>query len=190
MRHFLLCILVVSALAGPADPASAGTTYADPAEETGRNWDTTIGLDFSSFLSTRSLLTLGLSGVAAAWSWDETDETIGVTRDQLARSSLDPLFDLGNAYGSGWVVGGSSVALLTVGHATDNAELNAFGGDLLRSFLYSGAATWVLKYSINRTRPSGGPYSFPSGHTASAFSTVPVVWHHLGWPYGVGASGL
>ena len=88
------------------------------------------------------------------------------------------------------MVGGGSVALLTVGQLTDNEKLNAFGGDLLRSFLYSGAATWVLKYSVNRTRPSGGPYSFPSGHTASAFSTVPVVWHHLGWSYGVGASAL
>lgn len=26
-----------------------------------------------------------------------------------------------------------------------------------------------LKYSVNETRPDGGPYSFPSGHTANAF---------------------
>lgn len=29
--------------------------------------------------------------------------------------------------------------------------------------------TRVLKYSVNETRPDGGPYSFPSGHTANAF---------------------
>ncbi|WP_278622934.1 phosphatase PAP2 family protein [Parabacteroides gordonii] len=29
--------------------------------------------------------------------------------------------------------------------------------------------TRALKYSINETRPDGGPYSFPSGHTANAF---------------------
>lgn len=29
--------------------------------------------------------------------------------------------------------------------------------------------TRALKYTINETRPDGGPYSFPSGHTANAF---------------------
>lgn len=29
--------------------------------------------------------------------------------------------------------------------------------------------TRALKYSVNETRPDGGPYSFPSGHTANAF---------------------
>ncbi|UCF06551.1 MAG: phosphatase PAP2 family protein [bacterium] len=38
--------------------------------------------------------------------------------------------------------------------------------------------------------PRVDPLSFPSGHTTSAFSTVPVIWHHLGWQAGVGASVL
>lgn len=29
--------------------------------------------------------------------------------------------------------------------------------------------TRALKYTVNETRPDGGPYSFPSGHTANAF---------------------
>lgn len=29
--------------------------------------------------------------------------------------------------------------------------------------------TRTLKYTVNETRPDGGPYSFPSGHTANAF---------------------
>lgn len=29
--------------------------------------------------------------------------------------------------------------------------------------------TYALKYTVNETRPDGGPYSFPSGHTANAF---------------------
>lgn len=29
--------------------------------------------------------------------------------------------------------------------------------------------TRTLKYTVKETRPDGGPYSFPSGHTANAF---------------------
>lgn len=39
-----------------------------------------------------------------------------------------------------------------------------------------------MKVAVNRPRPSGGPYSFPSGHTTSAFITAGVVQKHFG-PY-------
>ena len=33
----------------------------------------------------------------------------------------------------------------------------------------NAAMTRTLKYTVKETRPDGGPYSFPSGHTANAF---------------------
>ena len=39
-----------------------------------------------------------------------------------------------------------------------------------KSYLSTAFLTYFLKITINRERPSGGGWSFPSGHTASAFS--------------------
>ncbi len=133
---------------------------------------------------------LGVAGLAAAWSWEETDETFPAVQRNLDSSFLDGAFDVGNEYGSGLVIGGGAAGLLLVGSLTDHAPTRAFGADLARAFAYSALVTGVLKYSIDRPRPSGGPLSFPSGHTTSAFSTVPVIWRHLGWRGGVPASAL
>ena len=147
-----------------------------------------LGLNTSSFTSRRSLLTLGLAGLASAWIWEETDERFDQIQSALGRSRLDPALDIGNIYGNGLVIGGSAVSLSTIGYLANKPGLQAFGGDLGRSFLYSGAVTWALKLAVNRERPSGSSFSFPSGHTTSAFSAVPVVWHHAGWIAGCGAS--
>lgn len=37
-----------------------------------------------------------------------------------------------------------------------------------------------MKYSINRTRPNGGNASFPSGHTATAFTGATLLAHEYG----------
>ncbi|MBK7188948.1 MAG: phosphatase PAP2 family protein [bacterium] len=55
------------------------------------------------------------------------------------------------------------------------------GGDLCETFLMSSGTVWAAKVAFSRRRPSGGPHSFPSGHTAVAFSVVPVIAHHFGW---------
>ncbi|MCB1182854.1 phosphatase PAP2 family protein [bacterium] len=150
--------------------------------------ENTLGLDFSSFTSTRSLVTLGLGAGLAAWAWEETDENFPPLKEALDKSFLDPFLDFGNLYGSGLVVGGGSAALIGLGRATGNEGMATTGTDLARAFVHSAALCWVLKVSVNRTRPSGGPYSFPSGHTTSAFSTVAPVWHHAGWGPGLGAT--
>ena len=111
-------------------------------------------------------------------------------RLSLDSASIEGLADLGNLYGSGWFVGGASAGAVVAGELGDKEGLARLGVDLGRSFVYSAAATSVIKLAVNRTRPSGGPYSFPSGHTTTAFSTVPVVWYHAGWVAGLGAGTL
>lgn len=47
--------------------------------------------------------------------------------------------------------------------------------------------TYSLKYSINEQRPNGGSQSFPSGHTATAFTGAEFIRRTYGWGYGVPA---
>lgn len=53
--------------------------------------------------------------------------------------------------------------------------------ELVESGVVAMAATQVLKYSVNSERPNGGNYSFPSGHTASAFAGAGYLHARYGW---------
>lgn len=44
-----------------------------------------------------------------------------------------------------------------------------------------------MKGAINRQRPEGAPYAYPSGHTFSAFATAGVVYKHYGKTWGISA---
>ena len=55
----------------------------------------------------------------------------------------------------------------------------------IKSFALETATVILLKRSINRTRPNGKNYSFPSGHTAVSFMSSTYLWKRYGWEYGV-----
>ncbi len=57
-----------------------------------------------------------------------------------------------------------------------------------KSFLTNTAVTYALKYSVNRDRPeNNGKYSFPSGHTSSAFQGATFIHKRYGLKYGIPA---
>lgn len=61
----------------------------------------------------------------------------------------------------------------------------------LKQFGYSFATTTALvqamKFTIDAERPSGSGQSFPSGHTAAAFSGASYLQVRYGWHYGLPA---
>lgn len=85
---------------------------------------------------------------------------------------------------AGWQSAGG-LTLYVVGRMRHSTRVGKLGSDLLRAQILNGAITDGLKAVVPRTRPDGDPYSFPSGHTSSAFATAAVLQRHLGWRVGV-----
>lgn len=55
------------------------------------------------------------------------------------------------------------------------------------SFGLTLAATHLLKITADETRPNGGRYSFPSGHTSASFSCAEFLRRRYGWRFGLPA---
>src|SRR4029079_10094855 len=58
------------------------------------------------------------------------------------------------------------------------------------SFLCSCLTTTVLKSSVHRLRPGHGTHSFPSGHSAMAFTAATLIENNLGPYAGIPAYAL
>jgi len=56
-----------------------------------------------------------------------------------------------------------------------------------KTYILANAVSFGLKVSINETRPNGGNYSFPSGHTTSAFAGASFLYLRYGWKIGIPA---
>src|SRR5204863_8907608 len=54
-----------------------------------------------------------------------------------------------------------------------------------RGQIVSQVLTQSLKYSVNRDRPDGDKYSFPSGHASTTFATASILHQHFGWKVGI-----
>ena len=61
------------------------------------------------------------------------------------------------------------------------------GVEYAKSLATTLAVTVVLKEPVTKTRPNGDPQSFPSGHSATAFSAATFMQNRYGWHYGVPA---
>jgi membrane-associated phospholipid phosphatase len=88
---------------------------------------------------------------------------------------LDGMMDVGNAYGSTWAVAGLTVGMGAWGYLGDSPRFRHAAFDLGKSLLITGAVVGLTKKAVDRTRPDNAGYSFPSGHTAVAFSAAPVL---------------
>jgi hypothetical protein len=57
----------------------------------------------------------------------------------------------------------------------------------VKAYALSLSTTYLLKYAINKTRPNGGQYGFPSGHTTSAFTGAAFLQRRYGLKIGIPA---
>jgi membrane-associated phospholipid phosphatase len=143
----------------------------------------TVG-DLTRLPSRENLTWLGI-GAAAALAAHAGDHqvTATVTGTRMFGTSLES----GATVGGMPVQLGSAFATFAIGKLTNSPTVAAVGGDLVRAQLVAQTVSYGLKYVVQRTRPDGTDYSFPSGHAATTFASATVLQRHFGWKAGVPA---
>jgi len=56
-----------------------------------------------------------------------------------------------------------------------------------KAFATNAVVTYGLKYGVNRERPNGESYSFPSGHTSATFQSASFIHKRYGLKYAIPA---
>jgi hypothetical protein len=159
----------------PADPVpSLGAVFKE------------VPRDLWKFVSWDTAMVLGGGGGAALvghiWDDDLADEVESVSQFNAA---MEP----GHTYGAFTFQFAFGIGMYATGWLADKGKLARVGGDIMRAQLLGQAYAQALKFTVGRERPDGSnDYSFPSGHSASAFATATVLQRHYGWKVGVPAT--
>lgn len=169
--HFLLAASLAATVALPS-PGRAGV----------------LGPDLKAIASARTVRILG--GAAALGAVSLLIENPDAEERALGRGVIDAPADLGNIYGGGILLGGAAGGLAGAGLLEKDPDWVRAGSEMIRSMAYAGVAVTALKLAVRRTRPNGGAYSFPSGHTAVAFAVAPVLARRFGLVAGIPALAL
>jgi membrane-associated phospholipid phosphatase len=140
---------------------------------------TQLPADFSHLAAPANVGILAGTGLGSLALHPKDDEIAAKTND------ADDIFMAGHILGDGATHAAAGLAIYVTGRIRHDTKWGTLGHDLLRAQLVSGLITDGIKLATNRTRPDGRDYSFPSGHTSSAFASAAVLQSHLGWKVGV-----
>jgi membrane-associated phospholipid phosphatase len=176
-------------LAGGVGPAVAQTVNLTPAPATPsvKNVFTDTVTDFTHLASKESVtwLTLGLAAASMGHSLDGT-----TTRTLSGSSGAERFFAPGETIGGARFQLAGALATYGVGRLTGHSKLAELGADLVSANIVAQAVTSGIKLSVQRGRPDGTEFSFPSGHTSVSFAAATVVQRHFGWTAGIPAYAL
>jgi membrane-associated phospholipid phosphatase len=141
-----------------------------------------------ALFSTRHLAYAAIGGTATWLAFEH--ENAASAASAIDDSPLDAGGDLGNQYGRASFLALGTAGLWAAGRIAGDPNVTGAARDLATGLLVNGAVVFALKTSIDRTRPNGEHWSFPSGHTASAFTVAPILNSRFGWRVGVPAYAL
>jgi len=162
--------LALTASSPQGQTSSAPASRERPIADLFRN----LGHDARRLPSIENGIILG-AGAATTALAHQADHDIA---DWAMRSQKSSYTGIGDFLGNGWVQVGAAVTTYSVGLANRSPAATHVGSDLIRGQILNGIATRGLKVAVQRTRPNGGNYSFPSGHSSAMFMSAAVLQAH------------
>jgi hypothetical protein len=144
-----------------------------------------LALDTKRLFTTRTpALILAGGGVAALAVHPADRQAV----NRLSSSpGLEDFLDGGAYAGDGFTQGLTAIGVYAAGYAIGNDRTKQVGTSLVEAQIVNLFITQGIKYAVNRERPDGGRYSFPSGHASATFVTADVLLRELGPKVGVPA---
>gem|GEM_PF-1177077 len=97
----------------------------------------------------------------------------------------DEFFEYGDITGSiifPIVIPGVAFSIGKLGNSPKALSLSS---DLICAQAVNAFLTLTLKRVLDRKRPNGSSFSFPSGHTSASFTTAGTIWYHFGPKWGI-----
>jgi membrane-associated phospholipid phosphatase len=174
-----------AANAQTVEPASRGPSFTAAPASFGDLLVETLA-DFRRLPSWESatILSIGAVGAASGHTFDQA-----ATRMFATSQTMETTFTIGESLGSARTQAAAAFATYLAGRITKHPRLTAVGADLVSAQIVTQSMTAAMKFAANRGRPDGTNYSFPSGHSSTAFATATVLHRHLGWKIGIPAYG-
>jgi PAP2 superfamily protein len=104
-------------------------------------------------------------------------------------NSMGSFADFGNDFwGEGVYQGLIALSMFSGGMYLENEKMMTTGEVLVEAQIIQGILINVIKPIAGKKRPDGSDdFSFPSGHTGTAFCTAAVLHDRYGWKYGAPA---
>lgn len=142
--------------------------------------------DLKRLPSSTNASILGLGGAGAMFA-HPADRS--VTKTFSSSEQLEETLEAGAIVGGLPAQLGTAFLTYGLGRAFKNDCVAAVGGELVQAQLIAQTLTYSIKGAVRRSRPEGGGFSFPSGHTTAAFASATVLQRHFGWKVGIPAFG-
>jgi membrane-associated phospholipid phosphatase len=125
----------------------------------------------SSFLSWPVMFMV--SGGVAASHISTMD--LRIQKDYGGKRYLGKGSDFFSAAGTAFILDPLALGFWGLGKLIKNDSMARTGEALVESVLLTEVSVLIFKDAFHRERPDGGQYSFPSGHTARAFTIASVM---------------
>ena len=191
-----ICLSVAGSLAAQTPPSNKETPAPQPvsihATETRPQVDApfarlfqNLGEDLRGLPSREHVFWFGVAGSLCFVAHIDDEEDL--TARAASSQSAETFFAAGKVLGGTLVQVGGALATYAVGRIANNRAVAHLGSDLIRAQVLTRVVTQGIKLTVQRTRPDGGNFSFPSGHSSGTFATATVLQRHFGWKTGVPA---
>jgi membrane-associated phospholipid phosphatase len=173
------------ASAAPAQAQVTGleTSPCGTAQSTGSLFSGTVN-DLRR-LPSRGSLAVASIGAVAAFGTHTVDTS--TSRAFSGETELRSAFNSGAVLGGTPLQMGAAFASYAIGRALHKPCVARVGAALFQAQMIAQGLTLALKETSRRSRPAGGGFSFPSGHTAISFASATVLQQQFGWKIGVPA---